>query len=67
MSFAILGTSWSKNLETAILDQIKRRINVYYSDEFNKKALTLGNCAFNYNTFHLEPTSPSHLQQLSLL
>ncbi|AYX83925.1 hypothetical protein FAF36_08435 [Staphylococcus haemolyticus] len=59
-----LGTSWSKNLETAILDQIKRRINVYYSDEFNKKALTLGNCAFNYNTFHLEPTSPSHLSTI---
>ena len=28
------------------------------------KALTLGNCAFNYNTFHLEPTSPSHLSTI---
>lgn len=56
-----LGTSWSKNLETALLDQIKRRIKVYDAKEFNQIALTLENGAFNYNTFQIGPTSPLHL------
>lgn len=56
-----LGASWSKNLETALIDQIKRRIKVYDAKEFNQIALTLENGAFNYSTFQIEPTSPLHL------
>ena len=57
-----LETSWSKNLETALLDQIKRRIKVYEPSEFNQEALTLENGAFNYNTLKIEPRSPCTFQ-----
>lgn len=59
-----LETSWSKNLETALLDQIKRRIMVYEPSEFNQKALTFENGAFNYNTLKIEPKSPLHLSTI---
>lgn len=59
-----LETSWSKNLETALLDQIKRRIKVYEPSEFNQEALTLENGAFNYNTLKIEPRSPLHLSTI---
>lgn len=59
-----LETSWSKNLETALLDQIKRRIKVYDPRDFNQRALTLENGAFNYNTLQIEPTSPLHLSTI---
>ncbi|WP_326514968.1 DNA primase family protein [Staphylococcus hominis] len=59
-----LETSWSKNLENALLDQIKRRIKVYEPSEFNQEALTLENGAFNYNTLKIEPRSPLHLSTI---
>ena len=56
-----IGGELVENLETALIDQIKRRIKVYDAKEFNQIALTLENGAFNYSTFQIEPTSPLHL------